>query len=104
MRFGLCTLGATVDLFISASAYSIAGSILTDLGYEIAYPTCVAYIQDKQRAPEASAQITSTLGDNNRTTTSDFHTNELDYSYIYLTPTKMANQINTDWSHERQNT
>ena len=104
VRFGQCTLGAVIILFISVSAYSIAGSILTDLGYEIAYPTCVAYIQDKQRAPEASAQITSTLGDNNRTTTSDFHTNELDYSYIYLTPTKMANQINTDWSHERQNT
>ena len=74
--------------FVFIMSYTFAGSIFTNLGYEMGYPTCVAYIQDRQRNSEIAtlAGNYTTLGDHS----------ELAYSHIYLAPAKLAHQISIE--------
>ena len=70
--------------FILTMSYTLAGSIVTNLGFEMAYQTCVAHIQDKQSSSVAGNS--TTLGANN----------ELAYSQIYLAPKILAYQKEID--------
>ena len=81
-RFGLfLTLASTISYLVLVF-YLLLGAMTTDLGFEMAYPTCVAYIQDKQQRAVALGTINCT--------------DELPYSQIYLAPRKLAHQTSID--------
>ena len=92
-RLGFYTMVAIMISLIVLMSYTLAGPILTNLGYEMAYPTCVAYIQDKQqRAASGATTTTKTLADQlNATTTTT--AGALPFSQTYLAPKKLAHQI-----------
>ena len=90
VRFGFYTYTAVYILFISTIFYSIFGFILTNLGYELSYATCAAFIQSKQWGSGGATNLTATLAGSS---TALVNRNELPYSHIYRAPQKLARQM-----------